>query len=83
MSSQITAAFVRQFGNNVMHLVQQKGSRLKPYVRNESLKGESGFFERIGASGPAAKKDFSSRRHSTNGYSTLKTYGYRFYLSPC
>jgi len=56
MSSQITAAFVRQFGNNVMHLVQQKGSRLKPYVRNESLKGESGFFERIGASGPAAKK---------------------------
>ncbi len=48
MSSQVTEAFVSQFGANVMHLSQQKGSRLQPFVRKESQKGKSQFFDRIG-----------------------------------
>ncbi len=49
MSSQISTAFVNQFGANVFHLAQQKGSRLKPAVRNETQTGESAFYDRIGA----------------------------------
>ncbi len=48
MSSQITEAFVKQFGANVFHLSQQKGSKLKGSVRVESVKGDSRFFDRIG-----------------------------------
>jgi hypothetical protein len=60
MSVQITTAFVDQFKANVYHLVQQKGSKLAPYVRQESLTGKAGFFEQIGA--VAARKRTS--RHS-------------------
>lgn len=49
MSTQITTAFVKQFGSNIYTLAQQKGSRLKMAVRNESLNGDAGFFERIGS----------------------------------
>lgn len=48
MSQQVTEAFVQQFNANVIHLVQQKGSRLEPKVRKESQKGVSQFFDRIG-----------------------------------
>lgn len=48
MSSQINQAFVDQFGANVFHLSQQKGSRLRSAVRQESQTGESQFFDRIG-----------------------------------
>lgn len=48
MSQQITTAFVKQFGANVFHLSQQKGSKLRNAVRVESVKGESRAFERIG-----------------------------------
>lgn len=48
MSFQITEAFVKQFGANVFHLSQQKGSRLRGAVRVESVKGDSRFFDRIG-----------------------------------
>jgi len=48
MSSEITTAFVKQFNNMLFHLSQQKGSRLEPAVRNESQRGESQFFERLG-----------------------------------
>lgn len=48
MSFQITTAFVKQFGANVFHLSQQKGSRLRNFVRNETQVGESRFFDRIG-----------------------------------
>jgi hypothetical protein len=48
MSTEITTAFVRQFGGNVIHLVQQQGSRLRGAVRTENLVGESGYYERIG-----------------------------------
>lgn len=49
MSSQITTAFVKQYRDMIFHLVQQKGSRLRPLVRVESQKGESAFYERLGA----------------------------------
>lgn len=49
MSSQITEAFVKQFSANVFHLSQQKGSRLRDKVRNESQTGKSAFYDRIGA----------------------------------
>jgi len=48
MSQQITEAFVQQYNANVMHLVQQKGSRLESKVRKESQRGKSQFFDRIG-----------------------------------
>lgn len=48
MSSQITEAFVKQYGENVFHLSQQKGSRLAPAVRNETQQGKARFFDRIG-----------------------------------
>jgi len=49
MSSEITTAFVKQFSANVFHLSQQKGSRLASLVRNESQRGKSAFYDRIGA----------------------------------
>jgi hypothetical protein len=61
MSQQVTEAFVQQFNSNVMHLSQQKGSRLQPAVRNETQKAQSDFFDRIGLVA-AVKK---SGRHSS------------------
>ena len=49
MSTQITTAFVEQYKSNVLHLAQQKGSRLRDSVRYESVTGKNHFFERIGA----------------------------------
>jgi len=49
MSTQITTAFVEQYKSNVLHLAQQKGSRLRDTVRYESVTGKNHFFERIGA----------------------------------
>jgi len=48
MSVQITTAFVEQYRGNVEHLVQQKGSRLRDSVRNETVTGKNGFFEQLG-----------------------------------
>jgi len=49
MSHQVSTAHVKQFSANVFHLTQQKGSRLRMGVRQESLKGKSGFYDRIGS----------------------------------
>lgn len=49
MSIQITEAFVQQYTNNFYMLSQQKGSRLRPYVRQESITGKAKAFDRIGA----------------------------------
>lgn len=49
MSSQVTESFVQQFSANVFHLSQQKGSRLRPFVRSESQRGSDAFYDRIGA----------------------------------
>lgn len=48
MSSEITTSFVKQFGANVFHLSQQKGSKLRNSVRVESVVGDARFFDRIG-----------------------------------
>lgn len=55
MSTQITTAFVQQYKANVQHLVQQKGSRLRDAVTVEMVRGESGFWDQIGA-GTAMKR---------------------------
>ena len=48
MSQQITTAFVNQFGANVQHLSQQKGSLLQNAVRKESQQGKKKFFDQLG-----------------------------------
>lgn len=60
MSVQITTAMVEQYKSNIYHLTQQKGSKLRPGVRVEMVKGKSAFFEQIGNT--AARKRTS--RHS-------------------
>lgn len=60
MSSQIDQNFVNQFNANVMHLSQQKGSKLRPTVRAESQKAEVAFYDRIGTVAAVVK----SGRHS-------------------
>lgn len=49
MSIQITTAFVDQFKDNVYHLTQQKGSKLRGSVRVERVVGRTGFYEQLGA----------------------------------
>lgn len=48
MSIQVTTSFVEQYKANVQLLSQQKGSRLRGSVRNESVTGKNAFFEQIG-----------------------------------
>jgi len=49
MSFQITTAFVEQYRNNVMMLLQQKGSLLRNAVTTETVVGKNAFTEQIGA----------------------------------
>lgn len=60
MSTQITTAFVQQYSANVQMLAQQKGSKLRNLVRNETVQGKQAFFDQIGAT--AARRRTS--RHS-------------------
>jgi len=55
MSNTIETAFVKQYTANIFHLSQQKGSRLRGYVRNESQRAEVEFFERLGATSALEK----------------------------
>lgn len=48
MSVNITTAFVNGYRSNVLHLMQQKQSKLEGLVRNESVNAEKEFFERLG-----------------------------------
>jgi hypothetical protein len=48
MSFEITTAMVDKFSANVMHLAQQKESRLFQYCRKEVQNAESSFYDRIG-----------------------------------
>lgn len=48
MANTISTAFVNQFSSVAMHLAQQKMSKLRGTVRNEALRGEYGFYDRIG-----------------------------------
>ena len=60
MSNQVSENHVKQYSANVVHLSQQKSSRLRGLCRNESQKSKSSFYDRIGA--VAAVKKTS--RHS-------------------
>jgi hypothetical protein len=62
MSFQVTEAFVKQFNATIFHLSQQKGSRLQPLVRNESQRGKSQFFDRLG---PVVAQKKTSRHSDT------------------
>jgi hypothetical protein len=55
MSSLITEAFVKQYSANIFHLSQQKGSRLRSFVRSEAQKSKYEFFERLGATAAVLK----------------------------
>ncbi len=48
MNNVIETWRVVQFANTVLHLSQQKNSRLAPLVRKEQFKGKSEFFDTIG-----------------------------------
>lgn len=60
MSTQITTAHIQQYNANIQLLAQQKGSRLRMCVREESQQGKHQFYDQIGAT--AARKRTS--RHS-------------------
>lgn len=62
MSTQITTAFVEQYKANLMHLSQQKGSRLRGTVRTEEVTGKNAYVERLGA---ATAVDATSRHDDT------------------
>lgn len=49
MSQQITTSFVKQFSDNVRILAQQKKSRFRNAVRNETIRGEEAFFDQLGS----------------------------------
>ncbi len=48
MSQQVTESHVQQYNANVMHLSQQKGSKLRGTTRAESQKSKVQFYDRIG-----------------------------------
>ncbi len=48
MSFQVDTAFVKQFNATVALLTQQKGSKLRSAVTEETMNGEEQFFEQIG-----------------------------------
>lgn len=70
MSADITVSFVKQYGANIFHLSQQKGSRLRNAVRVESVVGDSRFFDRIGK---AESQTRSSRHSDTPQFDTPHT----------
>ena len=49
MSNQITTAFVNQFKSGIELQFQQAGSRLRPFVTNESQNSEYAYYDRIGS----------------------------------
>lgn len=49
MANTISNAFVEQFKSNVIHLAQQRASKLKDYVNTVMVTGETHNFERIGS----------------------------------
>jgi hypothetical protein len=49
MSIQITTSMVEQYRSTVYHLSQQKGSKLRRAVRQETVNGRNAYFEQLGA----------------------------------
>ena len=62
MANTIAKAFVQQFQDNLIHLAQQKGSRLRSSVNEQSVTGEKFNFERLGTVAAVVK---SSRHTNT------------------
>ena len=61
MSTEVNKAFAQKFRDSFIHLVQQKGSRLREYVRvNADIQGKYDHFDRLGST--SAQKITS--RHS-------------------
>lgn len=60
MSFQIPTHFVQAYKANLTLLLQQKGSKLRPYVRVESQNAEFDFYDRIGST----EADEITTRHS-------------------
>ena len=55
MSSSISTSFVEQYKSNVLHLAQQKGSRLRGSVLTETVTGKSHYFERLASTAAVEK----------------------------
>lgn len=55
MSTQVTTAFVQQFSSNITMLAQQRGSKLRGAVSEESVTGEKAFFDQIGSTAAVKK----------------------------
>src|SRR5574343_199668 len=55
MSTQVGTALVQQYNANIEMLAQQMGSRLRPFVTEDSLGAEYGYFDQIGASESTVK----------------------------
>ena len=49
--------WVESFKNEMFHLAQQKGSKLRMCVRSRSITGDATYFERFGPSDPIAKSE--------------------------
>jgi hypothetical protein len=49
MSIQITTSMVEQYRSTVYHLSQQKGSKLRRAVRNETVNGRNAYYEQLGS----------------------------------
>lgn len=60
MASSVDVAFIKQYSATLMRLSQQRGSRFKPFVRNEQQSSDSAFFDRLGPTTAVQK----SGRHS-------------------
>lgn len=63
MAATITTAFISQFSDNLHHLVEQRGSKLRPSVKVEMAKGEKHFFDRLGS---FEASEITSRLETTN-----------------
>lgn len=62
MASSIDVAFIKQYSATLMRLSQQRGSRFKPFVRNEQQASDSQFFDRLG---PTVAVQKASRHSDT------------------
>ncbi len=68
MSTEVNKAFVNKYRSNFIHLAQQKGARLRNFVRvNEGVVGKADHFDRLGST--AAQK-MTSRHADTPLIST-------------
>ena len=51
----VEQSFVEQYSSNVTMLAQQMGSKLRPAVDVETIRGKNGFFDQIGATAAVAR----------------------------